>query len=98
CGPDLEPVGQARTAQRAAGTVAPSALDPDLLHQPRAEHAAEHRFGDRERRGVGVAVAHGEVTDPDLGLRAVRLVDDDHAAAALAGFADMLDVVRRPLA
>ena len=72
----------ARSAQRAAGAVAPAALDPDLLHQARAEHAAEHRLGDRERRGVGVAVARGEVADPQLGLGAVRLVDEDQSGGS----------------
>ena len=73
----------ATAPQRAAGAVAPAALDADLLHQPRAEHAAEHRLGDRERRGVRSAVACGQVADPDLRLRAIGLVDEDQPASGL---------------
>src|SRR5262249_17360412 len=89
--------GQARAAQRATGAVAPAALDADLLHEPRAEHAAEHRFGDGERGGIGMAVAQREVADPDLRLRAIGLVDEDQPAAARAFgvLAGVLDRGRR---
>jgi hypothetical protein len=89
--PQLEPVAVTRPTERAARAVAPPALDPDLLHQPRREHPAEAGLEREHGRGVGLAVARPDVAEAELGLGPFGLIDQDDPRRSTVGGGRDLD-------
>jgi hypothetical protein len=79
-GRDGPVAGVGEVVEAAADRVRESALDADLLDQPRREAAAEHGVGDQHRVMVGMAARQARRQQPDLALRHLRLADDADTA------------------
>ncbi len=63
-------------------TVREAALDSDRLDEPRGEAAPQDGVGDLEIDVLGIHALDPDPPDPDLTLRGVRFVQQDHRPLA----------------
>ena len=77
---DERPGSRARV-EAAARAVGKAAADADLLVQPRAVAAAEHRIGDERLVEARIAARDADAGDRDRRLAGAGHVDHDHVVA-----------------